>query len=121
MDKNGELKKTEFLNKLFRIMVTTSGGDIVAPKPLREKLIGNLGIQSTLNFELANQELSSLPQVEKNKIIKGLIINNLTSLDINNLLEDLRIYMKSILDYTLQNPEYKKESSDFDLDSLLNQ
>lgn len=120
MDKNKELKKGEFLNKLFKVMVISSGSDIVAPKPLREKLIGDLDIQSTLNFELANQELSSLSSAEKNKVIKGLIIKNLTSLEMNTLVDEVRTYMQKILEYTLQNPECRKEQSNINLDSLLN-
>jgi hypothetical protein len=120
MDKNKELKKGEFLNKFFKVIITSSGSDIIAPKPLREKMIGDLDIQSTLNFELANQELSSLSSAEKNKVIRGLIIKNLTSLEMDSLIEDVRGYMKKIIDYTIQNPEYRKELKDLDLDSLLN-
>ena len=124
--KKGEV---EGMNMFLRVLLVSSGADIVAPKEVKDSKLEVLGLtgEEGFEYEAIAKILNNIVPYKRVNVLKAAIATTLTPSEMMEVVDDARESVKSILEYTKDHPESREEinpvsalkkmlGSDFDID-----
>jgi hypothetical protein len=121
--------KVEGMNMFLRVLLMSSGADIVAPKEVKDSKLEVLGLtgEEGFEYEAVAKILNNIVPYKRVNVLKAAIATTLTPSEMMEVIDDTRESVKSILEYTKDHPESREEinpssalkkmlGSDFDID-----
>lgn len=105
--------ETRGMKQFMLMLLLASGIDIVAPEPIKEAKLKELGLEEGDEaFSKLNEILEEVSEDKRLALIKGAMVSNLTPTQLLTIHDFLHGVITGILDFCKENPEYKKEPSD---------
>lgn len=119
----------EGMNMFLRVLLMSSGADIVAPKEVKDSKLEVLGLtgEEGFEYEAVAKILNNTVPYKRVNVLKAAIATTLTPSEMMEVVDDARESVKSILEYTKDHPELREKispssalkkmlGSDFDID-----
>lgn len=113
----------------LRMLLMTSGADIIAPQEVQEKKLQALGLvgDEGLEYRAVAKILNNISPVKRVKVLKAALATTLKPSEIMEVGNDSRESIKDILEYTKDHPEARESinpaealkrmfGADFDID-----
>lgn len=124
-----EESKNKGMDMFLRMLLMTSGADIIAPQEVQEKKLQALGLvgDEGLEYQAVAKILNNISPVKRVKVLKAALATTLTTSEIMEVGNDSKESIKDILEYTKDHPEAREGISpaevlkrmygaDFDID-----
>lgn len=117
------------MDMFLRMLLMSSGADIIAPQEVQEKKLQALGLvgDEGLEYQAVAKILNTISSVKRVKVLKAAIATTLTPSEIIEVRNDSNESIKDILEYTKDHPEARESikpakalkrmfGADFDID-----
>ena len=117
------------MNMFLRVLLMSSGADIVAPKEVKDSKLEVLGLtgEEGFEYEAVAKILNNIVPYKRVNVLKAAIATTLTPSEMMEVVDDARESIKRILEYMKDHPESREEinpasalkkmlGSDFDID-----
>lgn len=124
-----EENKNKGMDMFLRMLLMTSGADIIAPQEVQEKKLQALGLvgDEGLEYQAVAKILNNISPVKRVKVLKAALATTLTTSEIMEVGNDSKESITDILEYTKDHPEAREGISpaealkrlfgaDFDID-----
>lgn len=105
-----ENKKNKGMDMFLRMLLMTSGADIIAPQEVQEKKLQALGLvgDEGLEYQAVAKILNNISPVKRVKVLKAALATTLTPSEIMEVGNDSKESIKDILEYTKDHPEARE-------------
>ena len=102
-----EESKNKSMDMLLRMLLMTSGADIIAPQEVQEKKLQALGLvgDEGLEYQAIAKILNNISPIKRVKVLKAALATTLTPSEIMEVGNDSKENIKDILEYTKDHPE----------------
>ena len=117
------------MDMFLRMLLMSSGADIIAPQEIQEKKLQALGLvgDEGLEYQAVAKILNNISPVKRVKVLKAALATTLTPSEIMEVGKDSKESIKDILEYTKDHPEARESinpaealkrmfGADFDID-----
>lgn len=124
-----EKAKNEGMDMFLRMMLVTSGADIIAPQELQDNKLKALGLTDDegLEYQAIAKILNNMALDKRVKVLKAAVANTLPPSQMMKVGHGTRDDVKSMLEYLKEHPEAREKvdaedamkrmlGSDFDVD-----
>lgn len=101
----------EGMNMFLRVLLMSSGADIVAPKEVKDSKLEVLGLtgEEGFEYEAVAKILNNIVPYKRVNVLKAAIATTLTPSEMMEVVDDARESIKSILEYTKDHPESREK------------
>lgn len=98
------------MDMFLRMLLMTSGADIIAPQEVQEKKLQALGLvgDEGLEYQAVAKILNNISPVKRVKVLKAALATALTPSEIMEVGNDSKESIKDILEYTKDHPEARE-------------
>ena len=108
-----EENKNKGMDMFVRMLLMTSGADIIAPQEVQEKKLQALGLvgdggDGGLEYQAVAKILNNISPVKRVKVLKAALATTLTPSEIMEVGNDSKESIKDILEYTKDHPEARE-------------
>lgn len=117
------------MDMFLRMMLISSGADIIAPQEVQEKRLQALGLvgDNGLEYQAVTKILNNIAPIKRVKVLKAALTTTLTPSQMVEVENDLKENIKGILEYAREHPEIREDvdparalkrmfGADFDID-----
>jgi hypothetical protein len=103
--------KQSMLASLAKMMLVTSGANIVAPKEVKEECLKRNGLSGDdgYEYEAVAKILNNVSAEKRVKILQAAIATTITPSQMLAVRDEIHEGLKTILEYVREHPECKKE------------
>ena len=105
-----EESKNKGMDMFLRMLLMSSGADIIAPQEVQEKKLQALGLVGNegLEYQAVAKILNNITPVKRVKVLKAALATTLTPSQIMEVGNDSKESIKDILEYTKDHPEARE-------------
>lgn len=105
-----EESKNKSMDMFLRMLLMTSGADIIAPQEVQEKKLQALGLvgDEGLEYQAIAKILNNISPIKRVKVLKAALATTLTPSEIMEVGNDSKENIKDILEYTKDHPEVRE-------------
>lgn len=98
------------MDMFLRMLLMSSGADIIAPQEVQEKKLQALGLvgDEGLEYQAVAKILNNISPVKRVKVLKAALATTLKPSEIMEVGNDSRESIKDILEYTKDHPEARE-------------
>ena len=117
------------MDMFLRMLLMSSGADIIAPQEVQEKKLQALGLvgDEGLEYQAVAKILNNISPVKRVKVLKAALATTLTPSQLMEVGNDSKDSIRDILEYTKDHPEARESinpaealkrmfGADFDID-----
>lgn len=103
-------EENKSMDMFLRMLLMTSGADIIAPQEVQEKKLQALGLvgDEGLEYQAVAKILNNISSVKRVKVLKAALATTLTTSEIMEVGNDSKESIKDILEYTKDHPEARE-------------
>ena len=106
-----EKEKVEGMDMFLRMLLMSSGADIVAPKEVKDRKLESLGLtgEEGFEYEAVAKILNNIAPYKRVNVLRAAIATTLTPSEMLKVQHDIRENVSSILEYTKDHPESREK------------